>query len=343
MLSGKNHKFFTSCGDAEAEMLLKRVLLEMKELLSGTDFCVVLGGSYGRGDGGVRQDRENGLLYNDLDFFVFARKKLCHGEKLLKEIAEKYEKELKVDVDFSRIMSIKDIKNNVRRLMMQELKRGYVLVYGEDLPEKFLPEKPAEDLPFSEACRLLLNRGMGLLFAGEKIMENSSDTDFILRNLYKGILGAVDSVLIAEGNYRWKIGERLQYINERPDFPEEWKRLYCEAVSFKHFPHRQGKENMLSFWMRCRALFLAAISRCAGGEEELAQQIYSRCCRKGEFSWKNFVKYCIKCRTLPAGNWKYYFVPPAAVLVKEIYEALNGQPGKIDRNAYLFRSWQLFN
>ena len=53
--------------------------------------------------------------------------------------------------------------------MMQELKRGYHLVYGEDLLNEYLPELPAEELPFSEACRLLLNRGMGLMLAGEKI------------------------------------------------------------------------------------------------------------------------------------------------------------------------------
>ena len=169
MLNVNARKKFTACGDADAEMLLEKVLAEMKERFSGHGICVALGGSYGRGDGGVRKDRENGLLYNDLDFFVFARKKSDNTEILLREIAVKYAKELKVDVDFSRIMSVNDIKNNARRLMMQELNRGYHLVSGEDLLERYLPELPAEQLPVSEACRLLLNRGMGLLLAGEKI------------------------------------------------------------------------------------------------------------------------------------------------------------------------------
>ncbi len=131
MLNENVSEQFTASGDKEAEMLLKNVLSEIGETLSGSGLCVCLGGSYGRGDGGVRQDQENGILYNDLDFFVFARKKCDNAEVLLKEIAGKYEKELKVDVDFSRIMSIKDIKNNARRLMMQELKRGYRLVKSE--------------------------------------------------------------------------------------------------------------------------------------------------------------------------------------------------------------------
>ena len=74
MLNANARKNFTSSGDTAAELLLKRVLSEMREHLSGTGLCVYLGGSYGRGDGGVRQDQENGILYNDLDFFVFSRK-----------------------------------------------------------------------------------------------------------------------------------------------------------------------------------------------------------------------------------------------------------------------------
>ena len=112
MLTANDHKKFTSCGDVEAEALLKKVLLEIREALSGTELCVFLGGSYGRGDGGVRLDRENGILYNDLDFFVFARNTTSGDAALLKKIAEKYEHELKVDVDFSRIMTVDDIKNN---------------------------------------------------------------------------------------------------------------------------------------------------------------------------------------------------------------------------------------
>ena len=73
MLNENAHKNFTACGDAEAEALLEKVLAEIGTALSGTALSVVLGGSYGRGDGGVRQDKENGILYNDLDFFAFSR------------------------------------------------------------------------------------------------------------------------------------------------------------------------------------------------------------------------------------------------------------------------------
>lgn len=342
MSNAENFKKYTSCGDIEAEMLLDRVLLEIKEALSGTALCVVLGGSYGRGAGGVRLDRENGILYNDLDFFVFAEKRDPSDIALLEEISKKYEHELKVDVDFSAVMSIKDIKNNAPRLMMQELKRGYHLVCGKDLLEKYLTEIPAEKIPFSEACRLLLNRGMGLLLAGEKISNNSDDTDFILRNIYKAVLGAGDAMLIANHSYCWSIGERLQVI-EKSDIPEEWKSLYRDAVTFKSSPHRQKKQNMKHFWNSVRDFFNSAAVRASGDRKDFHHGIYDRCCQSGELSLKNYIKYCIKSHSLPLAAWKYYTMPTVAVLVNDVCTALNNMPENIDKESKLYQQWLIFN
>ena len=344
MLTANVHKKFTACGDAEAEMLLENVLQEISATLSGTQLCVVLGGSYGRGDGGVRLDRNNGILYNDLDFFVFARNYKPADEKLLKEIAEKYEHLLKVDVDFSRIMSVQDIKNNASRLMMQELKRGYSLVCGEDLLAEYLEEIPAEKLPFSEACRLLLNRGMGLLLAGEKISSKSDDTDFILRNIYKAILGAGDAVLIASGKYHWKLDGRLELI-EKMDIPEAWKNFYREAVAFKRAPNRVLKADMTEFWQSVKEFFQFAILQSSGAVKSdcIQSSVYAQCCRSREVSLKNFLKYCIKSRSLPLSGWKNRAVPAVAFLLADVYEALNVMPSKIDRQGKLYRHWLIFN
>ena len=339
MLNERDHKNFTACGDIEAENLLSCLLREIGAALVGTGLCVVLGGSYGRGDGGVRLDRENGILYNDLDFFVFARKKSAEAQILLKEIAGKYEHELKVDVDFSAVMTVKELKKNAPRLMMQELKRGYRPVYGEDLLAEYLPELPAEALPFSEACRLLVNRGMGLLFAGEKIANGSDETDFILRNIYKAILGAGDAMLIAGNMYCWKIADRLAAI-ENSDFPEVWKEFYREAVEFKRSPHRNLKPDMKSFWNVVRDFFQEAVRRCSQSND-VRSGIYRRCYQGGEVSLKHYIKYCIKSRSLPVARWKFFTMPTVAVLVEEVASALDQMPDKIDEQ--LYQHWLIFN
>ena len=344
MLTGNVLENHTACGDAEAEELLTRILSEIGEQLSDIGLSVYLGGSYGRGEGGVREDRQNGILYNDLDFFVFSRNSVPRAGELLHEISEKYEKELKVDIDFSRVMSVQDIRKNAQRLMMQELKRGYRLVCGEDLLTEFLPEINAEDLLFSEACRLLLNRGMGLLLAGEKISSGSADTDFILRNLCKAVLGSGDAVLISEGRYRWKIRERLALVMES-DFPEEWKRLYADAVEFKRAPHRKKPSDINVFWQNVRDFYRSSVLRCAGTGKITGFQdaLYAKFKRSGELSLKNFLKYSIKTKSFPLCGWKKYMAPAVAIRLDELYIALEEIPRSIDRTCKLYQHWLIFN
>ena len=320
-------------------MLLERVLSEMKSALSGTELCVVLGGSYGRGDGGVRQDKGNGILYNDLDFFVFSRRKNPVGVEVLKELAGKYEHELKVDVDFSAVMTVKDMKKNAKRLMMQELKRGYHLVAGIDLLEQYLPELPAEQLPFSEACRLLLNRGMGLLLAGNKIAGNSGDTDFILRNINKAILGACDAYLIAEHKYQWHIEERLVEINNS-ELSSTCKKLYAGAVEFKKSPHREIRQDLMELWSAARDIFRECVENICG---DWCIYTYDNCKKSGEVSLTNYIKYCIKSRALPLRNWRYYTMPPVAVLADMVYWELENMPDKAVEQSKLYRQWLIFN
>ena len=339
MLNGNVPEQFTASGDKEAEMLLKNVLSEIGETLSGSGLCVCLGGSYGRGDGGVRQDRENGILYNDLDFFVFARKRSAGADLQLKMIAGKYEKELKVDVDFSRIMSVADMKKNAARLMMQELKRGYRLVCGEDLLAEYLPEFPAEEIPFSEACRLLLNRGMGLLLAGEKMSRNPGDTDFILRNINKAILGMCDALLIAQKNYKWKMGERLTAIRSM-NLPEELKQLYSMAVEFKRSPHREPDQDMDLLWSDVREMFRKCMREICG---ESYTELYLCCKESGETSLKNLIKYCIRLRRIPAADWRKFTMPAVAALLPELDGALKKMPEEQICDTKLYQQWLIFN
>lgn len=344
MLNENAPKNFTATRNQEAENLLNQVLLEIKEALKNTKLCVLLGGSYGRGDGGVRIDKENGILYNDLDFFVFAKASLPSDQILLKEIAKKYEEILKVDVDFSRIMTIKDIQNNASRLMMQELKRGYYLVCGEDLIAQYLVEIPNNLIPFSEACRLLLNRGMGLLLAGEKITNNSSDIDFILRNIYKAILGTGDAMLIANNNYQWKIAEREKKI-EQLVIKEEWKKLYQEAVLFKYSPSRIQKLDIVDLWNQVKDFYRFGMLYCAKANDEnnLLKSLAVQCKKNNEVSIKNYLKYSIKSRSIPINDFYVYCLPAVASILPVLYNNLDTTPTAVKINRKLYKHWLIFN
>ena len=344
MLTANVHKTFTASRDPEAEQLLTEVLQQMGTELASTGLTVCLGGSYGRGEGGVRQDRDKGILYNDLDLFVFGEKNSQH-EEMLKAVSHRYEKMLRIDVDFSRITPLKEIRSNARRLMMQELKRGYALVCGPDVLQSHLPEFPASELPFSECCRLLLNRGMGLLLAGEKIKENSADTDFILRNINKALLGTGDAMLIASGNYKWRLSERKEALKEF-GLSLEHQALYEKAALFKSAPTAQVPSDLLTFWKQARNFYLAGLFQCAGAQEgeNLLAHLYERCAKSDELSFIHLFKYCLKSRSFRCRGMKYLTMPPVAQLLPGVCAALqHDTPVSLDRSGTVYRQWLLFN
>ena len=147
-------------------------------------------------------------------------------------------------------------------------------------------------------------------------------------------------MLIADGNYRWKISDRLAVI-ENSNLPEAWKAFYCEAVEFKHAPHRELKPDMKSFWHGVRDFFQAAVARCAGEKTDLRKGFLTCCSQGGELSFKHYIKYCIKSRSLPIAAWKYYTMPTVAVLAGNVCSALDRMPEKIDEQ--LYRHWLIFN
>ena len=142
--------------------------------------------------------------------------------------------------------------------------------------------------------------------------------------------------------YRWGVAARLELI-ESSELPENYKELYREAAAFKRAPHRKKKPDMKSFWNTARDFFQAATRYCAEDRKDLHHGIFSRCERSGELSLKNYMKYCIKSRSLPLLGWRYYTMPTVAMLTVSAYIALNKMPQKIDRQSELYRHWLIFN
>ena len=151
---------------------------------------VVLGGGYGRGEGGVF-DLPDGVqhLSNDLDFFAVTVPGASAGAlravaDALAPVGEAWTARLGVDVDFV-VRTPWRIKHDEVRVMIQELVRGHVDVAGRPGAELFkdIVRRPPEDLPWTEAVRLLVNRGVGLVLA-----RASADETFVERNVNQKIV-----------------------------------------------------------------------------------------------------------------------------------------------------------
>ena len=194
---------------------------------------VVLGGGYGRGEGGVRGRG----LYNDLDFFAITEDGVSAAElaavvSALEPVSREWTGRLGVDVDFT-VRTPWRIKHDEDRLMIQELVRGYFDVAGQKGERLFahIKLRDASKVPWMEAARLLMNRGMGLLLAMEGLGNGERGREFVLRNINKCVLGAGDAMLVARHGYRWKAVEREEALGDA---------LYKAAVEWKFRPREEA-------------------------------------------------------------------------------------------------------
>ena len=239
---------------------------------------VVLGGGYGRGEGGARGEfkvqspkfevessKADGAcrLSNDLDFFAITKEGATDADaaavaKTLEPLSRRWSEKLGIDVDFTGRTPWR-LRHDQERLMVQELVHGYVDIAGATGESLFagIARREPSDLPWMEAARLLMNRGMGLLLAAEKLRSVAdgrhptsdcrlSDVhSFVNRNINKCILGAGDARLIANRRYRWRAPERAEALRDQ---------MYRNAVAWKFRP----EESAVCDWSAARDVWRAA-------------------------------------------------------------------------------------
>ncbi len=226
--------FARDCPEADAivERAVAAIGREIGEMRIPHLDGVVLGGGYGRGEGGVFEGvaGEPPRLSNDLDFYVVADGGATRADEraisaALAPVGAKWTDELGVDVDFCAPKTPDRLRRDSRRMMLQELVRGYVDVAGRPGTELFAPVRvrPLSELPWIEAVRLLVNRGAGLLFMAGR----PDDYAFAARNIDKCVLGAHDARLMARGDYVWGADARAALLRDR---------LYDRALKWKYRP-----------------------------------------------------------------------------------------------------------
>ena len=199
--------------------------------------AVVLGGGYGRGEGGVllgRDGREE--LFNDLDYFLFTDQP---DDEALRAVVHEIEScgtaDLGIDVEV-KVERIEALPAPEQSMMIYDLAAGHVVVYGDpDYLERRWPEPEASGIPLAEASRLLWNRGTGLYFASCRIAERS-DRRFVERNHAKFKLAAGDALLCAAGRYHWSFRERRERFGDLGDDRFGVAGIYGEGIAFKEAP-----------------------------------------------------------------------------------------------------------
>lgn len=272
------------------EAVLSRV---SEDDLSG----LVLGGGYGRGEGGVFVVDGEERVYNDYDFFVIvpyssrARRKALM--QTLAEVKAAMEPRCGIHVDFSPAMPQASLATLPYELMFMELKEGHHVIIG---PADILATMPAYDTarPSLEECaRLFMNRGVGLLLARQKLdMDEAHDLEeheFVVRNIRKAQLAMGDAFLFLKGCYSPSyLGRRARFRSldlEGVPGSKKLSQYYEEALEFKFRPsHNIPAGLTLRAWFDEVTLFYEHIflwfEQHRLGDPELTWDSYQRRSRR---------------------------------------------------------------
>lgn len=311
---------FTPGGSPRLESCLKELCLRAGEesralVRPGELEALLLGGGYGRGEGGVlRRDGETeDAPYNDLEFFVFLKGPVVVNDRryraAFEALGHRLTEDIGIEVEF-KILSLAKLRASGTTMFYYDLANGHRMVpCGGTADEAAVaaacaPHLDAGRIPPHEAARLLLNRSSGLLFSARRLLSENFDAeaaDFTARNLAKARLALGDAVLATRGRYHWSCLERHRRLMEEdgalllkgePELPlariQEWHR---EGVAFKLRPtlsrdsrsvleerHRELKEGAWAVWSW---LEKKRLGRAAGEPADYASEPRDKCPETG--------------------------------------------------------------
>lgn len=202
--------------------------------------AVILGGGYGRGEGGVRLNPRTGQyqLFNDLDYFLFCKSPSDAGlQGWIHTFSRQESEALGIDVEFKALRKT-DASAPNSTMMFYDLLMAHHVIWGPaDYLEDYADGLDARRLPAIEATRLLWNRGSGLYFA---LCDHACEgpREVIWRNLQKARLSLADAWLCLKGLHHPLVRVRHERLHQQRDYPlgREFLQWHFEAASFKERP-----------------------------------------------------------------------------------------------------------
>ena len=246
---------FTVDGSPELEQHLARTCERISAGVRGlvprrTLETILLGGGYGRGEGGVWRTPAGDRPYNDLEFYICIRGNRHLNElrfgRALHVLGEILTPQAGVEVEF-KITSLQEIATTPVSMFSYDLLVGHVQLIGDaTLLSRCGHHCDGSRIPPAEATRLLMNRCSGLLFARERLLQpefTAADADFVQRNIAKAQLALGDALLVMDGQYQASARERHRHL-ERLARVESmpWLRAVAEhharGLEFKLHPER---------------------------------------------------------------------------------------------------------
>lgn len=204
---------------------------------------LLLGGGYGRGEGGLWQPdpATSPQLYNDLEFYIFVDRPTPAHHDWVRSEMETGHAETGIEIEF-KILRDTTLRKARPSMFYYDLLAGHLVIAGDDSWLSTLPARLSDPaaLPADEATRLLMNRGCSLLLCAQAAAGAFDlEPGFINRIAAKLHLALGDALLCTEGRYHWSCREREARLIELPtDIPhgDQLRAWHRDGVQFKLHP-----------------------------------------------------------------------------------------------------------
>lgn len=221
---GGGGKSWTAAGTAEAEVRvagdLDRIVARLTAVVPAPPrLGLLLIGGFGRGEGGVIRRPDGSLrAFNDYDLALIVDRPV--DPTPVAAAARDLAAELEIDFVDVGLVELRNLQRRLDTIYAFELREGHRVLDG---PADLVARMPAIDparLPLIEATRLLVNRGLGLLWARiylENALASPATFDgdrrrFTINAIHKAALAMGEAALIAAGQYHLSYRERAARV-----------------------------------------------------------------------------------------------------------------------------------
>lgn len=224
--NGAARRPFSACGDPQIEERvradLERCVERLREALPPSGVHgIVLGGGYGRGEGGVRREGRVLVPYNDYDLYVVTPilpwpLAVALGRRA-RAAAVTLTEDLGVEVEVA-LISRGELARPAQTLAMADLVAGHRVLDGPpDLLQAMSGPAPIA-IPPIEAAKLILNRAALLVMARDLLprVHQPAVSEQVARYVRKAWLAAGDALLIARHRYDPSPRRRIALVKEEP-------------------------------------------------------------------------------------------------------------------------------
>ncbi|MCH2110078.1 MAG: hypothetical protein MK135_12180 [Polyangiaceae bacterium] len=238
---------FTISGTAEFEkrlsFALQQIAHDCRSSFPTKDCALVLGGGYGRGEGGVLETELGEAFFNDLDLvWVHRGWRLSSQERReLEKLARRHQNRLGIEVDIYPLAQSR-IAYLPSTLFWYEFSHGHQVISGSPSVMQPLGSRSLQSVSANEWGRMLMNRSAGVVFARwvldgnpPLLARHEEPRAFIWRQMMKAWLAMGDIWLARQELYHPLASERQKRL-QAVRAPAGLSAEYAQALEFKLRP-----------------------------------------------------------------------------------------------------------